>query len=400
MRDETRCLTTRPLDVDGFRALQPPVTRAATVVFPDSASFEKRYDRFYDGYTYGLYGTPTTCVLEEQIAALNHGVRSVLTPSGQSAMVLALLTCLEPGDHLLIPHAVYGSTRAFCTGRLASLGITVEFYEPMIGGGIAALLRPSTRVVIVESPGSNTMEVQDLPTIAAAAHASGALVIADNTWAGPLLCKALDHGADIVMEALSKHAGGHGDVLMGALTVRDEGLHRRLKDMTRLLGLGVSADDAALVLRGLQTMAVRIDRAAASGLALARWLVEREEVAHVLHPALPDADGHELWKRDFTGCNGVFSFLLAAPFSGQEHRFIDALRLFSIGASWGGTQSLVSPQALGRDDLRLGQRDTRLVRLSVGLEALCDLQTDLEDGFAALAAIPATSSHQRRPAAE
>jgi cystathionine beta-lyase len=400
MRDETRCLMTRPMEVDGFCALQPPLTRAATVVFSDTASFERRYQSFHDGYTYGLYGTPTTHALEEQIAALNRGTRAILTPSGQSAMVLSLLTFLKAGDHLLVPEAVYGSTRSFCDGHLAQIGIAVEFYDPMLGAGIAALMKPATKVVIVESPGSNTMEVQDVPAIANAAHAVGALVVADNTWAGPLLCKALDYGADIVMEALSKHAGGHGDVLMGALTTRDAALHRRLKDMTRLLGLGVSADDAALVLRGVQTMAVRMERSAQSGLALARWLVSRSEVGHVLHPALPDAIGYDVWRRDFAGCNGLFSFLLSQEYAGQEHHFIDALQVFRIGASWGGTHSLVAPQALGRDHPKFGSSDTRLIRLSVGLEALDDLQGDLQHGFDALATMSALSTHEHRPAAE
>jgi cystathionine beta-lyase len=400
MRDQTRCLTTRPLEVDGFHGLQPPVTRASTVVFPDTASFEARYQSFYDGYTYGLYGTPTTRALEEQIAALNDGARAVLTPSGQSTMVLCLLAFLGPGDHVMVPEAVYGSTRAFCTEHLAKTGADVEFYDSMIGPGIARLIRPTTKLVVVESPGSNTMEVQDVPAIAKAAHAAGALVLADNTWAGPLLFKAFDHGADLVMEALSKHAGGHGDVLMGAVTTRDETLFRRLKDMTRLLGIGVSADDASLVLRGLQTMAIRVERSGVTGLDVARWLAGRSEVSNVLHPALPGTPGHDVWRRDFTGCNGVFSLVLADPFAGMEHHFIDALRLFRIGASWGGVHSLVAPQTLGRNHARFGTAGTRLVRLSIGLEAVEDLKSDLQAGFDALRRTTMPTKEHRRPAAE
>ncbi len=400
MRDQTRCLTTRPLEVDGFHGLQPPVTRASTVVFPDTASFERRYQSFYDGYTYGLYGTPTTRALEEQIAALNDGAKAVLTPSGQSAMVLCLLAFLGPGDHMLVPEAVYGSTRAFCTEHLARTGVDVEFYDPMIGLGIAGSMRQKTKLVVVESPGSNTMEVQDVPAIAKAAHAAGALVLADNTWAGPLLFKAFDHGADLVMEALSKHAGGHGDVLMGAVTTHDEALHRRLKDMTRLLGIGVSADDASLVLRGLQTMAIRLERSGVTGLDIARWLAGRSEVAEILHPALPGAAGHETWRRDFKGCNGVFSLLLSGPYAGHEDHFIDALRLFRIGASWGGVHSLVAPQTLGRNHARFGAAGTRLIRLSIGLEAVEDLTADLESGLDALRRIAMPTNEHRRPAAE
>jgi cystathionine beta-lyase len=215
-----------------------------------------------------------------------------------------------------------------------------------------------------------------------------------------LLFKAFDHGADLVMEALSKHAGGHGDVLMGAVTTHDEALHRRLKDMTRLLGIGVSADDASLVLRGLQTMAIRLERSGVTGLDIARWLAGRSEVAEILHPALPGAAGHETWRRDFKGCNGVFSLLLSGPYAGHEDHFIDALRLFRIGASWGGVHSLVAPQTLGRNHARFGAAGTRLIRLSIGLEAVEDLTADLESGLDALRRIAMPTNEHRRPAAE
>ncbi len=396
MRDETKCVQASVPEVDGFLSLSPPVTRASTVVFPTAESFEERYDAFYDGYTYGLYGTPTSRMLEKQISALNGGGSTVLTPSGQSAMVLALMSFVEPGDHVLVSDAVYGSTRNFCGTVLSRIGSLVSFYDPLVGDGIRALLRPETKLVVVESPGSGTMEIQDVPAIARAAHDFGALVLADNTWAGPLLFKAFDHGVDLVMEALSKHAGGHGDVLMGAVTARNDALYRRLKDMTRALGLGVSADDASLVLRGLQTMALRMERSGASALRIAQWLARRAEVEDVLHPALPDSPGHNTWKRDFFGANGVFSLLLASPYAGREAVFIDALHRFKIGASWGGTHSLVAPQGAAGRSAAPWTRG-KIIRLSIGIEAVDDLITDLEQAFDALA--ERRGRHQSRPEA-
>lgn len=396
LSDETRCARTRSVQTDGFSSLSPPVIRASTVVFPNTASFEKRYDTFYDGYTYGLYGTPTSHLLEEQLSALNGGGRTVLTPSGQSAMVLALMTFVGPGEHILVPDAVYGATRTFCDLVLSRIGAIVEFYDPLIGDGIRAHLRPETRLVVVESPGSNTMEVQDVPAIARAAHDAGALVLADNTWAGPLLFKAFEHGADLVMEALSKHAGGHGDVLMGAVTARDEALHRKLKDMTRTLGLGVSADDASLVLRGLQTMALRMERSGKSALRIADWLQRQPAIGQVLHPALPGTPGHALWKRDFRGANGVFSITLVKADTGQEARLIDGLKIFRIGASWGGTQSLVAPQNPASGRTAAPWLPGKVIRLSIGVEAVEDLIADLANAIDGLSAGRAPAAARSR----
>jgi cysteine-S-conjugate beta-lyase len=361
-----------------FAGLSEPVVRASTVVFPDAASFDCRYDDFYDGYTYGLFGTPTSRALEEQLSAMSGAARTLLAPSGQAALSLVFMTLLKPGDHVLMTDSCYGPIRAFASSWLKSWGVDITFYDPLIGGGIARLMTDRTTLVLVESPGSNTMEVQDIPAIAQAAHDQGALVLGDMTWATPLHCRALDLGVDIVVDALSKYASGHGDVLMGALSTNSEELYRRLKDMTRLVGLGVSADDCSLVLRGLQTMSLRVERSSASALAIARHLAERPEISRVLHPALPDDPGHALWKRDFSGASGVFSVLLRSDLQGLENVFIDRLELFAIGASWGSARSVVAPQDPTAGRTARPWTDGKLIRFSIGLEEPDDLIADID----------------------
>jgi cysteine-S-conjugate beta-lyase len=361
-----------------FAGLSEPVVRASTVVFPDAASFDCRYDDFYDGYTYGLFGTPTSRALEEQLSAMSGAARTLLVPSGQAALSLVLMALLKPGDHVLMTDSCYGPIRAFASSWLKSWGVNITYYDPLIGSSIAGLITNQTTLVLVESPGSNTMEVQDIPAIAQAAHDRGALVLGDMTWATPLHCRALDLGVDIVVDALSKYASGHGDVLMGALSTNSEELYRRLKDMTRLVGLGVSADDCSLVLRGLQTMPLRVERSSASALAIARHLTKRPEIDRVLHPALPDDPGHMLWKRDFSGASGVFSVLLQSDLQGLENVFIDRFELFAIGASWGSARSVVAPQDPTAGRTARPWTDGKLIRFSIGLESPDDLIADID----------------------
>ncbi|MHA7882077.1 cystathionine beta-lyase [Nitratireductor rhodophyticola] len=387
MKRETRLLRAQPASAEGFASLSVPVTRASTIVFPTSDAFERRYEQFYDGYTYGLYGTPTSRTLEARMAELYAAEYSLCMPSGQSATVLALTALLKAGDRVLVTASAYGSTRTFCTEMLARFGVETLLYDPAIGTDIGALIDERTRLVVVESPGSNTMEIQDIPAIAQAARAVGARVLADNTWASAQNCNPLDLGADIVMEALSKHVGGHADLLLGALVTRDGALFRRMKDVSRMMGLGVSADDASLALRGLQTMPLRMEREGASALTIARWLTSRPEIGRVLHPALPNDPGHQLWRRDFRGASGLFSIALAAPYQGRMSEFVDALRIFRIGASWGSTQSIVTPQTphqVGDEAKATG--DNKLVRFSIGLEPVEDLQADIEAALSHLAA--------------
>jgi cysteine-S-conjugate beta-lyase len=364
-----------------FAGLATPVVRASTVVFPDAASFDGRYADFYDGYTYGLFGTPTSRALEDQLCAISSASHCLLVPSGQAALSLVLMTFLKPGDHVLITDSCYGPIRAFATEWLAAWGVSVTFYDPLLGAQISNLLTPATRLVLVESPGSNTMEIQDIPAISRAAHAHGALLLGDMTWATPFHCDALTLGVDLVVDALSKYAGGHGDVLMGAISTKNEALYRRLKDMTRVVGIGVSPDDCSLVLRGLQTMPLRLERSSQSALTIARHLAARPEIDAVLHPALPDFPGNALWKRDFTGASGVFSLLLKSTYKGRENEVVDALKLFAIGASWGSARSVVAPQ-----DPTGGRTATRwaggkIIRLSIGLETVEDLIADLDQAL-------------------
>jgi cystathionine beta-lyase len=382
LRPETDLVHGAEPEEHEFLALVPAVQRASTVVFRDASSFAARRERFYDGYSYGLYGTPTVRAFERRIARLEGGRRSLAVPSGLAAITLTALTLLAPGDHFLVPDSVYGPVRDVCDKLLAGLGIRTTYYPPLAGGGIAALITARTRLVWLESPGSLTMEVQDIPAIAAAATAAGARVAADNTWATPLGLRPFELGIDVSIQSASKLIGGHSDLLMGVVTVRDDALYRRLKDMARLLGLGVSADDCFLAMRGLGTLHVRLRQQARAALAIAEWLRARREVRRVLFPALPGDPGHALWRRDYQEASGVFSILLEPVPRAALDAMLDGLALFRLGASWGGIHSLVAPA-----DPRQSRTATDwnepgwLVRLSIGLEHEEDLVADLAQGL-------------------
>ncbi|MCC7273565.1 MAG: PLP-dependent transferase, partial [Alphaproteobacteria bacterium] len=339
MQDLSRCVHHPAVSQEGYASLTVPTHRASTIVFPDGEAYARRRQRGPDGYTYGLSGTPTSRTLEAQLSLLEQGERTVLVPSGQAAITVVLLSVLLPGDRVLIPDTVYPPVRGVCADYLAPRGIAHTVYDPMIGAGIADLIDARTRLVWIESPGSTTMEIQDVPAIAAAAHAGGALVGCDNTWASPLLFKPLAHGADFATEALTKYVGGHSDLLLGSISVRDVALHRRLKDTMRMIGIGVSPDDCALALRGIETMGVRLAHMGRVALDLARHLAASPAVARVLHPALPGCPGHAIWRRDFAGASGVFSVVLRPEAAPRLQAALSRLRLFAIGASWGGTRS-------------------------------------------------------------
>jgi cystathionine beta-lyase len=369
-----------------FQAVAMPVERASTIVFDDLEAFEKRAERVYDGFSYGLYGTPTSRRLEDHIAQLEGATRALIVPSGMAALTLATMAVCRGGDKVLVPETLYGPARDMILRFLGPLGIAAQFYDPRLDAGIAELLDERTRLVWVESPGSATFEVQDVPAIVAAAHRAGALVAADNTWASHLLFKPLSHGVDITMQALSKHAGGHGDLLMGSLAVRDEALFRRLKDTARFLGYGVSPDDCALCERGLMTMPVRMRHAAGTALGVMSWLSGRPEIARILHPSLPEHPGHAIWKRDFAGSAAVFAFVLRPELASLQAQALRRMQLFRLGASWGGVHSLVAVS-----DPRKGRTSLDWLpggpvwRLSIGLEALDDLIADLAQAFAVFA---------------
>ncbi|MDH4065799.1 MAG: cystathionine beta-lyase [Acidobacteriota bacterium] len=358
----------------GFRSLAPAVHRGSTVVF-DRLSEAVDDWRQAARYTYGLYGTPTTLELGKRIAALDRAYHCFVAPGGQAAIALVFLAYCRAGAHVLVPESAYGPTAELGEDLLAGLGIDVERYDPLIGGGIAAQIRPTTALIWCESPCSITMEVQDVPAIAAAARARGIAVALDNTYAAGVLFDACANGVDVSVQALTKYVGGHSDLLLGAVSVAHEDAYACVGRAHRLIGMAVSPDDCALALRGLQTLGVRLERLERSTLTVARWLKDRPEVVLVLHPALPDCPGHAIWARDFTGSASVFSIVLRDDWTAaRTARFVDALRLFRIGFSWGGVTSLVMAYL---DLPRLGARRERLVRLNVGLEEPADLIEDL-----------------------
>ena len=371
---------------EGYRSLVTPVYRGSTTLFSSASAVSEGWDQERVGYTYGLYGTPTSLELAARICELESGRHTILTPGGQSAISLIDFALLQSGDHILVPRSVYGPNRQLTRSLLSKFGIGATFYAPTIGAAIADLITENTRLVWTESPGSVTMEVQDVLAIAAAAHERDAIVVLDNTWSAGVLFDAFAHGVDVTMQAITKYIGGHSDLLLGSITVRDDALYQRLGAARKVIGYAVSPDDCSLALRGLQTLGVRLSAVEDSALAIAYWLSERSEVELVLHPALPSCPGHEFWKRDFTGSSGVFSFVFApGPTREQVFAFVDSLELFEVGYSWAGTASLAVAYTIGSAHGR-PPYDHRLVRLSIGLESTSDLIADIERALQALRA--------------
>lgn len=365
-----------------FGIVNPPVYHASTVLYPSLEALKTRGQPV----TYGRRGTPTSFALQDAIAALEGGYKTVLTPSGLSAVSTALLSHLRAGDHLLMVDSVYGPTRHFCDTLLKAHGVEVEYYDPLIAAGIKTRFRKNTKVVFVESPGSLTFEVQDIPAIAEAAHQAGARVIMDNTWASPLFFKPFAHGVDISVQAVTKYICGHSDVMMGAITANESAWKATLAGHGAS-GLCAGPDDIYLALRGLRTLSVRLERHMKTGLQLASWLQARPEVARVIHPALPEDKGHALWKRDFTGASGLFSFILKPCSDKALAALLDHMELFGMGYSWGGFESLIIPS--DPNEVRSATRfeaEGPLLRLHAGLEDAEDLIADLAAGFARLKA--------------
>jgi cystathionine beta-lyase len=385
MHDLTRCVHHPAVSEEGFASLAVPTHRASTIVYPDAKSFSERKHRGFDGYTYGLHGTPTTRTLEAQLSALHGGVRTVLVPSGQAAVTVVFLSFLLPGDRVLIPDHAYPPVRSFCAEYLKPRGIEHTVYDPLIGAGIAELIDERTRLVWIESPGSGTMEVQDVPAIIKASKAKGAMVGCDNTWCSPLLFKPLEHGADFACEALTKYVGGHSDLLLGSITVTDMALRQKMKETIRSLGIGVSPDECSLALRGIETMGIRLAHVGRVSEDFARRLTSSPAVDRVLHPALPSCPGHEFWQRDIKGSSGVFSVVLKPGCEARLDAALTALRVFAIGASWGGTRSLIAPMSVAGDRTVNAWTDNgTLARISIGLEDPADLWRDLEAFVGAL----------------
>jgi cysteine-S-conjugate beta-lyase len=379
-KDETRLAHAGrdPSRQHGF--VNTPIYRGSTVIFPTVAALEANDQDF----TYGRLGTPTVRALEEAIAEIEGGHSTLLAPSGLSAIATSLLAFVRAGDEVLVVDSVYRPARRFCDNVLKRLGVTVTYYDPLIGESIGGLITDKTRVVFTESPGSQTFEVQDIPAIAKAAHAAGAVVILDNTWATPLYFKPFAHGADVSIQAATKYIGGHADIMLGSITTTAK-TSAAIAKTHEDLGLCVGPEDVYLGLRGLRTLAVRLDRHQKSALELARWLSQRQEVARVIHPALPGDPSYTLWKRDFSGASGLFSIILNAFSRQSVAAMLDGLSLFGMGYSWGGFESLIIP--FDPRDYRTAttwNAEGPALRLHVGLEDVEDLKADLDAGFARL----------------
>ena len=376
----TRLLDPTPQARNDFNALTTPVYRGSTVVFDSQEKVNDDWQQVENGYSYGLYGTPTTLELAARIASVEGAHRTFIVPGGQSAIALVYMAFCKASSHALVPFSAYGPNREMAEGILRDFNVEVEAYDPLIGAEISSLIRDNTTLIWCESPGSVTMEVQDVPAIVAAAHSRNVSVALDNTYAAGVLFDAFAHKVDVSIQALTKYVGGHSDLLLGSVSTRDAKAYDALGSIYRQLGLAVSPDDCSLALRGLQTLAVRLDYLETSTLKVAQWLAGHAKIASVFHPALPSCPGHAHWQRDFTGSASVFSFLFnddVAP--EQVVAFLNALNIFKIGLSWGGVTSL----AVVYPDLDRPGQDFggRLVRLNIGLENSDDLISDLQQAI-------------------
>jgi cystathionine beta-lyase len=382
---QTLLTTTDYQPPEGFAAFPAAIHHASTVLFKDVAALRSRQWQDKSAYTYGLHGTPTTFTLEARLAEIEGGEHCLLAPSGLAAIAMIDLALLKSGDEVLLPDNVYSPNRDLANWLSRDFGIGVRYYDPMIGEAIAELITDHTRLIWTEAPGSVSMEVPDIAAICGAAHARGVVVALDNTWSAGIAFKAFDHGVDIVMQALTKYQSGGSDILMGAVITCEKSLNQKIELAHMRLGMGVSADDVYLVLRGLATMKLRFDAHDKSARQIAAWLKLRPEIAHVLHPAFVDCPGHANWQRDFTGAAGLFSVIFDARYSeAQTDRFVDSLKLFKIGYSWGGANSLCVPYRM--KTMRNEWTDAgQLIRLNIGLEDTHDLIADLEQALSNLA---------------
>ncbi|WP_421697440.1 cystathionine beta-lyase [Ancylobacter sp.] len=369
-----------PFRHDGF--VNTPIVRGSTVLSPSVADLEGHTGR----YTYGRRGNPTVESLESALTRLEGGAGVVLTPSGLSAVSIALLSVLKTGDHLLMVDSAYQPTRRICDEVLTRYGIETTYYDPLIAGDIAGLIRPNTRAIFLESPGSQSFEIQDIPAIVAAASAREIMTLMDNTWATPLFFRPHEFGVDVSIQAGTKYLSGHSDLNIGTISA-NERTFRRILTTHGDLGITVAPEDAFLASRGLRTMAIRLERHQQSALAVARWLSSRPEVRQVLHPGLPEHPGHALWKRDFKGASGLFSIILEPVPKRAVDAFLDSLALFGLGYSWGGYESLAIPfDCSAYRTATPWNPGGPAIRLQIGLEDPADLIADLDSGFTALAA--------------
>lgn len=364
----------------GFRGLRPPTVRGTTTVFNSARDAAEHWDSRVSPYSYGIHGTPTSLELAERISRLEGSFGTFLVPSGQAAIAVICMAVLHAGEHVLLPDSAYGPGKAFVAEILSRFGVEHSLYPPLAGEGITQYIHPNTRLIFCESPGSVTMEIQDVSAIARAAHARGIVVALDNTYAAGVLFDAFAAGVDISLQALTKYLNGHSDVFLGSISVANDELYQVLGGTLARFGMAVSPEDCSLVLRGLQTLAVRLDAIEHAALHVARWLAERPEIEAVLHPALPSCPGHDVWLRDWSGSTGVFSIMFKDSVDIDDIvRFVDELEIFKIGYSWGGVTSLAVPYL----DLKRAHRleKPKIVRLHVGLEPVEALIGDLEQAL-------------------
>lgn len=369
-----------PRDYHGF--VNPPVVRASTVLFPDYETMRDRTQK----YTYGTHGTPTTDALADALTELENAASTILVPSGLAAISVPVLAFSQTGQHMLVVDSLYSPNRRFCDTVLGRLGVEIEYFSPHIGEDFGSLMRPNTGIVMLEAPASNSFEMCDVPLIANIAHENNpdCVVMMDNTWATPLFFKPLDHGVDVSIHALTKYPSGHSDVLMGGASANQKHW-QQLQDGQEAMGVCTDGDSAYLCLRGLRTMGVRLERHQKTTMKLCQWLQDHEMVSRVLYPALTDDPGYELWKRDYSGASGLFSFVIKSKDREQCGAFLNALQIHGLGYSWAGYESLaVMPNFTDRV-VATGPDDGTAIRIQVGLEDTADLIADLERGFAALA---------------
>ena len=385
MKKETLLAMLGSSPEDHHGVVNLPTYRASTILFPTYDAFMAAENGVWPTPIYGRYGTPSTMALEEALAEVDGAEKAIVTSSGLAAIVVVLLAYLRAGDHVLIVDNVYGSTRRFCDMELSRLGVEVEYYDPLVGADIAKLIKENTRMVFVETPGSLTFEMQDIPAISAAAHARNVLVVSDSTWGASLYFRALEKGIDINIQSATKYISGHSDLVMGVITCNAEH-YKRLAQTYKNLGMTPSGDNCFLALRGLRSLAVRLARHSENAMKVAMWLKTRPEVAEVLYPALPGAPGHDLWKRDFLGASSLFGVVLKTTDERKVAALFDGLELFGMGYSWGGYESLAVPVLLGKSrSATTWKYAGTLIRLHIGLEHVDDIIADLEAGLKRLA---------------
>lgn len=380
MHWRTKLVQPQILAPKGFKSLAVPTYRGSTVLFDRQADVVDHWEQLDDRYTYGLYGTPTAMELGARICQLENAHHTFVVPGGQAAIALVYLATCRSGSHVLLPYNAYGPNKEMANGLLKKFGVILEAYDPLIGSEISKLIRPETSLIWTESPGSVTMEVQDIPAICNAAKKLGVPVAIDNTYAAGILFDSFSHGVDISVQALTKYVGGHSDLLLGTVSVRDQRMKVEVGNSFKQLGLAVSPDDCSLALRGLQTLGVRLAQLEKSTIEVAEWLYKNPAIQTVLHPAFPSCPGHKFWIRDFNGSASVFSVLFNDMYSTEQIvTFVESLHLFKIGMSWGGVTSL----ALVYPDLDRPNTDYagRLVRFNVGLEDAADLISDLKQAM-------------------